>query len=134
MARRRRRRYPPCPVDSRSTTCTGSSCRSHFAPGFDRRCNSSPAAADVKQRVSQRAGVAWLTADQLADRLDRTLRDTNQRLAACCLQLRNDEDNWQLTEAGRHWGLALPRCSRGERRQQILWDPALLTLLQEAIR
>ena len=77
-----------------------------------------------------RPAVAWLTADQVADRLDRTLRSTNQRLAASGLQVRNDGDNWQLTEAGRDWGIALPLCSRGERRQRILWDPAVLTLLQ----
>ena len=46
------------------------------------------------------------------------------------LQLRNTEDNWQLTEAGRDWGMALPRCSRGEHRQQIVWDPAVVALLQ----
>jgi prophage antirepressor-like protein len=77
-----------------------------------------------------RPAVAWLTADQVADRLDRTLRGTNQRLAANGLQIRNDEDDWQLTEAGRDWGVALPLCSGGERRQRILWDPAVVTLLQ----
>ena len=77
-----------------------------------------------------RPAVAWLTADQVADRLDRTLRGTNQRLAASGLQLRNDEDDWQLTEAGHDWGITLPLCSRGERRQQILWDPAVVTLLE----
>ena len=93
------------------------------------QAHSSPAAADVKQRVSQRAGVAWLTADQVADRLDGTLRHTNQRLAAAGLQQRNEDDDWQLTEAGRDWGVALPLCSQGERRQQILWDPAVVELL-----
>ena len=77
-----------------------------------------------------RPAVAWLMADQVADRLDRTLRGTNQRLAATGLQIRNDEDDWQLTEAGRDWGIALPLCSRGERRQRILWDPAVVTLLE----
>ena len=77
-----------------------------------------------------RPAVLWLTADQVADRLDRTLRGTNQRLAATGLQIRNDEDDWQLTEAGRDWGIALPLCSRGERRQQILWDPVVVTLLE----
>jgi prophage antirepressor-like protein len=79
---------------------------------------------------SPRPAVAWLTADQVADRLDRTLRGTNQRLAATGLQVRNDEDDWQLTDAGRDWGIALPLCSRGERRQRILWDPAVVTLLE----
>ena len=69
----------------------------------------------------QRPAIAWLTAEQVADHLDRSLRGTNQRLAASGMQVRNDEDNWQLTEAGRDWGIAMPLCSRGERRQQILW-------------
>jgi prophage antirepressor-like protein len=91
------------------------------------QAHSSPAGVDVKQR----AGVAWLTADQLADRLDGTLRHTNQRLAAAGLQQRNEDDDWQLTEAGLNWGVALPLCSRGERRQQILWDPAVVALLHQ---
>ena len=95
------------------------------------QAHSSPAAADVKQRVSHHAGVAWLTDDHLADRLDGTLRHTNQRLAAAGLQQRNEDDDWQLTEAGRDWGVALPICSRRERRQQILWDPAVVALLHQ---
>jgi prophage antirepressor-like protein len=91
------------------------------------QAHSSPAGVDVKQR----AGVAWLTADQLADRLDGTLRHTNQRLAAAGLQQRNEDDDWQLTEAGLDWGMALPLCSWGERRQQILWDPAVVALLHQ---
>jgi prophage antirepressor-like protein len=91
------------------------------------QAHSSPAAADVKQR----AGVAWLTADQLADRLDGTLRHTNQRLAAAGLQQRNEDDDWQLTEAGLDWGVTLPLCSWGERSQQILWDPAVVALLHQ---
>jgi prophage antirepressor-like protein len=78
----------------------------------------------------ERPGAAWLTADQLADRLDRTLRGTNQQLAASGLQLRNEDDDWQLTNAGRDWAVALPLCCRGQRRQQILWDPAVVALLQ----
>ena len=93
------------------------------------QAHSSPAGVDVKQR----AGVAWLTADQLADRLDGTLRHTNQRLAAAGLQQRNEDDDWQLTEAGLDWGVALPLCSRGERRQQILWDPAVVALLHQEV-
>ncbi|NDC35749.1 MAG: hypothetical protein EBZ51_10330 [Synechococcaceae bacterium WB9_2_112] len=91
------------------------------------QAHSSPAGVDVKQR----AGVAWLTADQVADRLDGTLRHTNQRLAAAGLQQRNEDDDWQLTQAGLDWGVALPLCSRGERRQQILWDPAVVALLHQ---
>jgi len=74
---------------------------------------------------------AQLDAEQLAERLGRTIRDTNRRLAACGLQERNDEDAWQLTAAGRDWGQALPSCSRGHRGEQILWDPAVLAVLRE---
>ena len=94
------------------------------------QANSSPAGAEGQQGFSHRAGVGWLPADQLAERLDRTLRSTNQRLAAAGLQQRNEDDDWQLTDAGRDWGVALPLCSRGERRQQILWDPSVMSLLQ----
>jgi prophage antirepressor-like protein len=73
---------------------------------------------------------ARLDAEQLAERLGRTIRDINRRLAACGLQVRNDLDDWQLTAVGRDWGIALPHCSRGEHRQQIVWDPAVVALLQ----
>jgi prophage antirepressor-like protein len=91
----------------------------------------SPAAADMKQPVSPRAGAAWLTADDVADRLDGTLRHTNQRLAAAGLQQRNEDDDWQLTEPGCGWGVALPLCGQGKRGQQILWDPAVVALLRQ---
>jgi len=97
------------------------------------QANSSPSGAEAQQRFSHRAGVAWLTADELAARLDRSLRHSNQRLAAAGLQQRNEDDDWQLTEAGRDWGVALPLCSRGERRQQILWDPAVVALLHQEV-
>jgi prophage antirepressor-like protein len=77
---------------------------------------------------------ARLDAEQLAERLGRTIRETNRSLAACGLQLRNDEDDWQLTEAGRDWGQTLPSCSRCPRSEQILWNPAVLTLLWEQER
>jgi prophage antirepressor-like protein len=95
------------------------------------QANSSPSGAEAQQRFSHRAGVAWLTGDALAGRLDRSLRSTNQRLAAAGLQQRNEDDDWQLTEAGRDWGVARPLCSRGEHRQQILWDPAVVALLHQ---
>ena len=73
---------------------------------------------------------ARLDAEQLAERLGRTIRDINRRLAACGLQVRNDLDDWQLTAVGCDWGIALPHCSRGEHRQQIVWDPAVVALLE----
>jgi hypothetical protein len=101
--------------------------RSHAGSGEHLRQSPKP---QGRRLPTERPAVAWLTAEQVAGRLDRTLRGTNQRLAASGLQVRNDEDDWQLTDAGRDWGIALPLCSRGERKQQILWDPAVLMLLQ----
>ncbi len=89
--------------------------------------------ADSAHRPAQPVGAlveARLDAEQLAERLGRTIRDTNRSLAACGLQVRNDLDDWQLTAVGCDWGIALPRCSRGEHRQQIVWDPAVVALLQ----
>lgn len=94
------------------------------------QAHSSPTGAEGQHCLSHRAGVAWLRADELAERLDRSLRHTNQRLAAAGLQQRNEDDDWQLTEAGLDWGVTQPLCSQGERRQQILWDPAVVALLE----
>ena len=85
-------------------------------------------AAEVLRRADE---IIHLTGVSDADRLDRSLRHTNQRLAAAGLQQRNEDDDWQLTEAGRDWGVTQPLCSRGERRQQILWDPAVVALLHQ---
>lgn len=91
--------------------------------------NGGSAGTEVQQRSWQRAGATWLKAEELAERLDRTLRSTNQQLAAAGFQLRNDDDDWQLTEIGRDWAVARPLCSHGEQRLQILWDPAVLPWL-----
>ena len=92
---------------------------------------SGPAASGHRPRQLEDQPVkARLDAEQLAGRLGRTLRETNRSLAACGLQLRNDEDDWQLTEAGHDWGQTLPSCSQCPRGAQILWNPAVLTLLQ----
>ena len=103
----------------------------HLAPLQQILCDSHSAesAHQPAQPVGKRVE-ARLDAEQLAERLGRTIRDINRRLAACGLQVRNDLDDWQLTAVGCDWGIALPRCSRGEHRQQIVWDPAVVALLQ----
>ena len=103
----------------------------HLAPLQQILCDTHPAAST--HRPAQPVGKpveARLDAEQLAERLGRTIRDINRRLAACGLQVRNDLDDWQLTAVGCDWGIALPRCSRGDRRQQIVWDSAVVALLQ----
>jgi len=102
----------------------------HDHPGQGEPLGQSPRPRDWRL-LSEHTAVAWLTAEQVADRLDHTLRGTNQRLEASGLQVHNEDDDWQLTEAGRDWGVTLPLCSRGERRQQILWDPAVVALLHQ---
>ncbi len=94
-----------------------------------------PAASDHRDRQLEAQPVeVRLNAEQLAERLGCAIRDTNRRLAACGLQVRNDLDDWQLTEVGRDWGQTLPTCARGQRGQQILWDPAVMALLREELR
>ena len=103
----------------------------HLAPLQQVLRNSHSAAS--AHRPGQPVGApveARLDAEQLAERLGHTIRDINRRLAACGLQVRNDLDDWQLTAVGCDWGIALPRCSRGEHRQQIVWDPAVVALLR----
>jgi prophage antirepressor-like protein len=104
----------------------------HLAPLRQVLNHRGDAASDQRPRQLGHPHVdAQLDAEELAERLGRTISDTNRRLAACGLQERNDEDAWQLTAAGRDWGQALPSCSRGHRSQQILWDPAVLAVLRE---
>ena len=92
---------------------------SHSADSADRPAQQGRAPAEAR-----------LDAEQLAERLGRTICDTNRSLAVCGLQVRNDLDDWQLTAVGCDWGIALPRCSRGQHQQQITWDPAVVALLQ----
>ncbi|MCX5947399.1 MAG: BRO family protein [Cyanobacteria bacterium] len=94
------------------------------------RDNGSAASGHRPRQLGDPPVKARLDAEQLAERLGRTIRDTNRSLAVFGLQLRNDEDDWQLTEAGRNWGQTLPSCSQCPRGAQILWNPAVLTLLQ----
>lgn len=58
-------------------------------------------------------------------------KDTNQHLAACGLQVRNQRGEWELTDAGRHWGEALPYCRQGHSGYQILWNPAVVDVVRE---
>jgi prophage antirepressor-like protein len=103
----------------------------HLAPLQQvlRDSHSAESAHHPAQPVGKRVE-ARLDAEQLAERLGRTIRDINRRLAACGLQVRNDLDDWQLTAVGCDWGIAQTICSRGEHRQQIVWDPAVVALLQ----
>lgn len=75
---------------------------------------------------------ATLNATALGKLLGLSARKVNLRLAAAGLQLRNERDEWELTEAGQAWGEALPYSRNGHSGYQILWQSAVADLLKEA--
>jgi hypothetical protein len=68
---------------------------------------------------------------QLPGEKGSSIRSANQQLAACGLQVRNEDDHWQLTEAGLDWGMPQPVVGLNLRQQRILWHPAVVTLLHQ---
>ena len=80
--------------------------------------NDEPMAAMNPTKLGQQMGVA--------------ARSVNARLAAMGLQMRNDRDEWELTEAGQSWGEALPYSRNGHSGYQILWNPAVIDQMKEA--
>ncbi len=73
-----------------------------------------------------------LNATQLGKALHRSARAMNQALASNGLQFRNDRDEWELTDAGRVWGEALPYARNGHSGYQLLWNPAVADVLKAA--
>ena len=75
--------------------------------------------------------ICSLNATQLGRLLGLSAKATNQRLAQHGLQLRNERDEWELTEAGEVWAEAMPYSRNGHSGYQILWNPAVAELLKE---
>jgi prophage antirepressor-like protein len=75
--------------------------------------------------------ICSLNATGLGQLLGMKARATNQHLAACGLQIRNQRGEWELTDAGRPWGEALPYCRQGHSGYQILWNPAVVDVMRE---
>ncbi|WP_399680236.1 Bro-N domain-containing protein [Xenophilus sp.] len=75
--------------------------------------------------------ICSLNATQLGKLLNRSAKATNQLLAAGGFQLRNDRDEWELTEAGEAWAEAMPYSRNGHSGYQILWNPAVADELKE---
>ncbi|HHW4685791.1 MAG TPA: BRO-N domain-containing protein [Xylella sp.] len=73
-----------------------------------------------------------LNVTQLGKTLHRSARAMNQALASNGLQFRNDRDEWELTDAGRVWGEALPYARNGHSGYQLLWNPAVADVLKAA--
>ena len=75
--------------------------------------------------------IAAMNPTKLGQQLGMAARSVNASLAAMGLQLRNDRDEWELTEAGQAWGEALPYSRNGHSGYQILWNPAVIDQMKE---
>lgn len=75
--------------------------------------------------------IAAMNPTKLGQQLGLAARSVNARLASMGLQLRNDRDEWELTEAGQAWGEALPYSRNGHSGYQILWNPAVIDQMKE---
>lgn len=73
-----------------------------------------------------------LNATAIGKLLGPSAKATNQRLAANGFQVRNDRDEWELTEVGYAWGEAMPYSRNGHSGYQILWNPAVAEELKDA--
>lgn len=69
---------------------------------------------------------------KLGEQIGLSARAVNLRLAALGFQEHNDRGEWELTEAGRAWGEALPYSRNGHSGYQILWRPEVAERLKEA--
>ena len=67
-----------------------------------------------------------LNATQLGKLCNRSGKTMNLYLANCGLQLRNERDEWVLTEAGSKWAEAIPFARNGHSGYQILWNREVL--------
>ncbi len=76
--------------------------------------------------------VCALNATQLGKLLNRSPKATNRLLSDNGLQIRNERDEWELTEAGEAWAEAMPYSRNGHSGYQILWNPAVAEMLKEA--
>jgi prophage antirepressor-like protein len=77
------------------------------------------------------APICSLNATQLGKSLGLSAKVTNLRLAGHGLQLRNERDEWELTEAGQQWAEAMPYSRHGHSGYQILWNPAVVAQIKE---
>lgn len=70
-------------------------------------------------------------ATQLGKLVGSSARSINQRLAHLGFQVRNERDEWELTDAGKTWAEAMPFSRNGHSGYQILWNPAVVEQLKE---
>ena len=70
-------------------------------------------------------------ATQLGKLVGSSAKSINQRLALLAFQVRNERDEWELTDAGKTWAEAMPFSRNGHSGYQILWNPAVVEQLKE---
>jgi prophage antirepressor-like protein len=75
--------------------------------------------------------ICSLNATQLGKLVGLSAKTTNLRLANLGLQVRNERDEWELTETGEAWAEAMPYSRNGHSGYQILWNPSVAQELRE---
>lgn len=76
--------------------------------------------------------ICSLNPTQIGERIGLSARSINLRLQSHGLQFKNERDEWELTEAGKHWAEALPYSRHGHSGYQILWNPEVSDVIREA--
>ena len=76
--------------------------------------------------------LAAVNPTRLGEHIGLSAKQVNRRLADLGYQYRNERDEWELTEAGRAWGEALPFSRNGHSGYQILWKLDVADLVKEA--
>ena len=76
--------------------------------------------------------LAAVNPTKLGEHIGLSAKQVNRRLADLGYQYRNERDEWELTEAGRTWGEALPFSRNGHSGYQILWKLDVADLVKEA--
>ena|GEM_PF-3889155 len=77
---------------------------------------------------------ARLTAAQLGQQVGLSPKKMNLRLEACGLQRQAASGEWELTDAGRDYAEAVPFSRHGHAAYQLLWQPEVLGVLEDAAR
>lgn len=75
--------------------------------------------------------ICSLNATQLGKLVGLSAKTTNLRLANLGLQVRNERDEWELTDPGEAWAEAMPYSRNGHSGYQILWNPSVAQELRE---
>ncbi len=76
--------------------------------------------------------ICSLNPTQLGEHIGLSARAVNQRLQALGFQFKNDRDEWELSDSGKRWAEALPFSRHGHSGYQILWNPDVTQVMQEA--